>query len=103
MPKGVNYRDFDWFLLLIALRIAAIGVAEIYSTTAHTPLASQYKRQIYWILLGCVSALIVSRVDYHVILEHVPWIYLAGVMGLLGVLFAGQSISGARRWLRLGP
>ena len=103
MPKGANYRDFDWFLLLVAVGIAALGVAEIYSTTAHTALASQYKRQIYWVVLGCLAALVVSRVDYHIILEHVPWIYLASLLGLGAVLVAGRSISGARRWLRLGP
>lgn len=103
MPKGVNYRDFDWFLLLLAVGIAAIGVAEIYSTTAHTALASQYKRQIYWVLLGCLAALLVSRIDYHTLLGYTPWIYLASLLGLVAVLVAGQSISGARRWLRLGP
>lgn len=102
MSRAASYRDFDWFLLLLALGIAAIGIVEIYSTTAHTALASQYKRQIYWVLMGCVLAVVVSRVDYHAILEQTPWIYLFSLLALLAVLVTGHSASGARRWLKVG-
>jgi rod shape determining protein RodA len=102
MLKAVRYRDFDWFLLLLALGIAAIGIVEIYSTTAHTALATQYKRQIYWVLLGCLLAIAVSQLDYHIILEQVPWIYAFSVLGLVAVLVSGHSASGARRWLKIG-
>lgn len=102
MSRAASYRDFDWFLLLLALGIAAIGIVEIYSTTAHTALASQYKRQIYWVLMGCVLAVVVSRVDYHTILEQTPWIYLFSLLALLAVLVTGHSASGARRWLKVG-
>lgn len=102
MSRAASYRDFDWFLLLLALGIAAIGIVEIYSTTAHTALASQYKRQIYWVLMGCVLAIVVSRVDYHTILEQTPWIYLFSLLALLAVLVTGHSASGARRWLKVG-
>ena len=103
MSKAVRYRDFDWFLLLLALGIAAVGIVEICSTTAHTALAVQYKRQIYWVLLGFLIALLVSRFDYHLILEQTPWIYAASILALVAVLVSGHSISGARRWLKIGP
>src|SRR5947209_880486 len=63
----------------------------------------EYRRQIYWVALGCILAWAVSRVDYHVILEHVPWIYVLSILALGAVLLAGHSSGGARRWLRLGP
>jgi rod shape determining protein RodA len=102
MRKPVSLREFDWFLLAVALAIAAIGILEIYSTTAHTVLAAQYKKQIYWVLLGSIAALIVSRVDYHVLIEHVPWLYILSILGLLAVLVIGHRIGGAKRWLMLG-
>lgn len=102
MRSGFSLRDFDWFLLILALAIAGIGVLEVYSTTAHTILASQYRKQIYWVAIGLVAALVVSRLDYHLIVEHVPWIYLASVLGLILVLAAGRTTAGARRWLRIG-
>ncbi len=102
MHKSQGLRDIDWLLLGLALAIAAIGVVEIYSTTAHTPLVHQYKRQIYWILLGCIGALVVSQFDYHMVLEQTPWLYPLSILALGALLAAGHKIAGTRRWLQLG-
>lgn len=100
--KTLNFRDNDWLLLALAVAIAAVGVVEIYSTTAHSALAGEYKSQIKWILLGCVGALIISRIDYHAIIERVPWFFAISVLALAGLLVSGHSINKARRWLPLG-
>jgi len=90
-------------MLGLALALAAIGVVEIYSTTIHTPpLAGQYKRQIYWILLSSIIAVLASRLDYHLVLEQTPWLYGASVLTLVGVLLLGHRIAGTRRWLQMG-
>lgn len=103
MRRALNFRDFDWFLLGLAVVIAAIGVVEIYSTTSHSAaLATQYKKQIYWIILGIALTLIVSRIDYHVILEQVPWLYGLSILALVVLLIKGHSVAGVRRWLSLG-
>ena len=103
MGKRFRAGDIDWFLLVVALAIAAIGVVEIYSTTLHSPLAGQFRRQIYWIVLSCVLALLASRLDYHMVLEQTPWLYGVSVLVLAGLLVAGHSIAGTRRWLQIGP
>lgn len=102
MRKLFRLNDVDWFLLALALLIAAIGVVEIYSTTIHSPLAGQYKKQIYWIILSCILALAASRLNYRLVLEQTPWLYIASVVALAGLLIAGHSIAGTRRWLQLG-
>jgi rod shape determining protein RodA len=66
-------------------------------------LAGQYKKQIYWIALSCVLALVASRLDYHMVLEQTPWLYVVSVVLLAGLLVAGHSIAGTRRWLQFGP
>jgi rod shape determining protein RodA len=99
MSKTVRFRDADWILLVLALAIAAIGIAEIQSTTAHMPLAVQVKRQVYWVLLGSILAIVVSRLDYHRIIELVPWIYGVCMLALAGLLVLGPTIAGARRWV----
>ena len=101
--KILDFRDVDWMLFGLAILIAAIGVVEIYSTTSHNPaLASQYKRQVYWIILGAIVALVISRVDYHVILEQVPWLYCLSIAALILLLVRGHSVAGVRRWISLG-
>jgi rod shape determining protein RodA len=103
MRKTISFRDLDWLLFVVALGIGAIGTLEIYSTTAHTVLDAQYKKQICWVLLGSMAALIVTFVDYHRLIERLAWIYLLTLLSLVGVLIAGHRIGGARRWLMLGP
>lgn len=102
MRKTVRFRDSDWILLALALAIAAIGIAEIHSTTAHTPLALQVKRQISWVLIGSFLALVVSRFDYHRVIELIPWIYGICILALAGVLVVGPTIAGAKRWIPIG-
>ena len=89
-------------LLALALAIAAIGIAEIYSATAHTALAGQVRRQVCWVLLGTFLAIVVSRLDYHRIIELIPWIYGACMLALAGLLVLGPTIAGAKRWIPVG-
>jgi len=102
MRKALTFRDTDWLLLAIAVAIAAVGVVEIYSTTAHSSLAGEYKKQIEWICLSCVAALGISHVDYHAVIERVPWFFGLSVLALAGLLVSGHSIARTRRWLPLG-
>lgn len=103
MRKSLNFRDLDWFLLALALAIAALGLIEMYGTSAgHFAVASQYRRQIYWVLLGFVLALVVGQFDYHLVLEQTPWLYVVSVVTLAVLLVEGKSVAGARRWIHLG-
>ncbi len=102
MRKGINFRDLDWLLMLAALALAALGVVEIYSTTLHTALASEYKKQIGWILVGTIAALILSQIDYRKVLDHTIALYALTIFGLTGLLIAGHRVAGTRRWLAFG-
>ena len=100
--KAVSLRDFDWLLLGILLTISVLGVVQIYSTTANTPFAGVYRKQIGWMILGLGLMFLLCRMDYRELLNHSPWLYLV-ILGLLGVvLVLGSEIAGARRWLRMG-
>ena len=102
MLRTVRFRDFDWFLLSLALGVAGVGVLQIYSTTMHSALAFQYKKQMYWVLAGCLLALLVSQLDHRAILGLAPWLYAGSVVGLVALLAAGHRGTGARRWLHVG-
>lgn len=95
--------DFDWWLLLAVLALVGLGLIEIYSSTIHTKYAGLHVRQLYWVLLGLTLMWISVFVDYHIIIEHVPLLYLVGVVLLMLVLILGQSNLGSRRWLGYGP
>ena len=92
--------DFDWWLLLAALALVAVGVIEIYSSTMHTKYVGLQVKQMYWVLLGLALMWLVIFVDYHLIIEQVPWVYLIGVGLLTLVLIVGKTHHmGSKRWL----
>ena len=100
--RQVDLRDVDWLMLGIVLVIAAIGVLQIYSTTANTKFAGAHQKQLLWILLGLVGFIIMSLFDYRMLLNFSPWVYFAVLLVLGSTLLFGAEIMGARRWIKLG-
>ena len=99
MRRHIRFRDFDWVLLLIVVLICALGVMEIYSATLNTKFQGMHVRQVYWIAAGLVLMFILSIVNYHVLLENVPWMYGIAILSLVAVLVFGRKYLGARRWI----
>ena len=105
MRRFLSFRDFDWGLLAMVLLLCTISVFEIYSATLHTKYQGFHTKQIFWILSGLVAMFIFSRIDYHKLIDFVPWIYGFFLLALMAVLVPGigHKALGARRWIRLGP
>jgi rod shape determining protein RodA len=59
-------------------------------------------RQAAWIGLGLVGMLVISRIDYHALLDQAPLIYAVGMFLLVVVLAIGHSRFGAKRWIAIG-
>ena len=102
MKDRPRVQDFDWPLLGIAGVICLIGVLEIYSSTHTSAMAGMQWKQLTWIGIGIVGMLVISRIDYHTLLDQAPVLYLVGVAGLLIVLVIGYSRLGAKRWISVG-
>jgi rod shape determining protein RodA len=100
MPKNSpGTRDYDWWLLAILLAICALGVLEIYSATHASALAGMQNKQMRWLLLGFILMFVISRVDYHLILDQAPVLYLICIAALITVLVLGHTRFGAKRWI----
>jgi len=99
MKQSAGIRDYDGWLLAIVFSICGIGLLEIWSATHTGPLAGMHWRQLWWILLGVAAMLVVSRLDYHIVLHRAPILYVLGIFGLIAVLAVGHTRFGARRWL----
>jgi len=101
MKERSQTRDFDWWLLLIVLSICALGILEIYSATHSSLLAGMHWRQMWWVGLGLAAMLLLSRIDYHTLLDQAPLLYLLGLGALVAVLLFGEVKFGARRWISI--
>lgn len=96
---GTTTRDYDWWLLAILAAICTVGLVEIYSATHGSSLAGMHMRQLRWLAIGVVIMFVLSRVDYHLILDQAPILYLVGVAALIAVLAVGHTRFGAKRWI----
>ena len=99
MKEAPGTRDYDWWLLAILATICLLGLIEIYSATKGSSLAGMHMRQVRWLVIGFVAMFALSRLDYHLILDHAPILYLIGVTSLVAVLLVGHTRFGAKRWI----
>ena len=99
MKESGGIHDYDGWLVAIVLAICGMGVLEIYSATHSSHLAGMHWRQFWWIVLGAVLMLVLSRVDYHAILDQAPALYMVSLVALVAVLAVGHTRFGAKRWI----
>ena len=99
MKDAVGTRDYDWWLLAILATICALGVLEIYSATHGSSLAGMHMKQVRWLAIGFIAMFVLSRLDYHLILDQAPILYLVGIVSLVAVLLFGHRRFGAQRWI----
>ncbi|BAC89427.1 rod shape-determining protein RodA [Gloeobacter violaceus] len=93
------FRGFDGWLLLFAVLLLSTGVLTIFSTR---PEGIEWKAQLGTGLVGIAWALFLSRLTYGW-LQRWSWlIYSSACAMLLGVLFTGNSVKGAQRWIEFG-
>jgi rod shape determining protein RodA len=112
MRRFLSFRDFDWPLLGMVLVLCAISVFEVYSTTLHTKFSATLQshwygafhiKQLLWIAGGLAAMFLFSKIDYHRLLEWVPWVYGASLLALVAVKLVGHKVLGAKRWISIGP
>jgi rod shape determining protein RodA len=103
MRRMLTFRDFDWGLLSLVLIVCVVSVLEIHSATLHTKYLGFDRKQVWYIVAGLAAMFLFSKIDYHRLIDWVPWAYGIGVLSLLAVRVVGHKEMGARRWIKLGP
>ncbi|HEX7158771.1 MAG TPA: rod shape-determining protein RodA [Edaphobacter sp.] len=102
MARISSYRDFDWVLLGFVLFLSVVSVLEIKSATLHTKFHGFDHKQIGFLAVGLLLMFLMSMIDYHRLLDIVPWAYGISIVSLISVKLVGQKVLGARRWINLG-
>jgi rod shape determining protein RodA len=102
MPRLSSYRDFDWVLLGFVLLLSIMSVLEIKSATLHTKFHGFDHKQIEFLAVGLVLMFLISLIDYHILIDIVPWAFAVSIASLIAVKLVGTKVLGARRWINLG-
>jgi rod shape determining protein RodA len=97
---------FDWGLLGIVLILGCLGIVVLYSAVAAGAGADHsviITKQLIWYGIGMTAMIISFTFGYKTLEKYADFIYLGSIVLLVGVLLSGKVISGAQRWLILGP
>ena len=96
-------QNVDWLLLAIAFGLVVMSTATLTSLHVGRAGGSVVVRQILWFVVGLVALVLLASLDYRRLVRVAPGLYLLGLAGLAAVFVLGRTVSGARRWVVLGP
>ena len=94
----------NWYLLALAVALAAGGIALLYSAsqTASGDNAEYWQFQLIWLFVALVVYGVIGLVPMRVIEKISRPAYILS-LAMLVVVLAFPAISGAHSWIRLGP
>jgi rod shape determining protein RodA len=93
----------DFNFLGTALVLAMIGCLLVYSATFfNEPGLGTFKRQILWVAIGLILAIIIMMIDYHILFDIAPILYGIGIVLLLYLLVWGRLTANVRSWIHIG-
>jgi len=66
------------------------------------PSENFFVRQLAWVSVGIVLLFVVAAIDYHLISEQIPWLYIIAIGALIYTLALGHRVAGSKSWVSLG-
>ncbi len=96
-------QNLDWPLLGAACVLVALGLVSMWSLGRGGGVPGVAWRQLWWVGVGLAALVAVASLDYRSLVRAAPALYVIGLGLLLAVFAIGRAVSGARRWIHLGP
>ncbi len=107
MREKADYYDYN--LLAVVILLICFGLVMLYSTSAYEANTKfgddmyYFRRQAIISLASVMVAVIISRIDYHILIKLSGFIFvLAFILMALVKSPLGVTVNGARRWLKIG-
>jgi rod shape determining protein RodA len=104
-PRRIGY---DWVLNGVAVTLGLIGAILVWAATRNVERAAGNSgngylyRHLVNLAIAAGLMVLASRANARMLRRTGPFVYVAGVLGLLLVLAIGVTINGAHAWIRLG-
>lgn len=105
-PLFRKFLGLNWMLFANIVALLIFGIFAVYSAgwmREDSDLATKWRDQVYWILLGLVFFFAAALIDYKWIKYLGIPAYLLATGLLIFTTFFGTEINGTRAWLDLGP
>lgn len=103
--QSVSSKSTDITLIFTIIFLIIFGIIMIYSSSYYASFekfgnhTNFLKKQLLWSVIGVAVMYLVSIVDYKYICRLWPLFYSSSIVFLILVLFIGDEINGAKRWL----
>lgn len=98
MLKQYHWKNYSVKLLLTVMILCSLGTVFIYAAKPEF-----IKKQLLGIVLCFMVMIIVSLIDYGVILKFIWPLYGINIIVLAAVKLFGKDVNGSTRWFDLGP
>jgi len=89
-------------MLFAILGLSVLSVLFIFSSSYDKPGYFELK-QCVWIAAGLVVYFMAASMGYRTFLSVSYLLYAVSILLLIAVIFIGQKVYGAQRWIMLGP
>lgn len=96
-------QNVDWSLLATTFILFGMSIATLATLNVGRAGVGVAWRQAAWFGVGMLVLVAIASVDYRRLVRAAPALYLLGLAALVLVFALGRSVSGARRWIVLGP
>lgn len=103
------FDNLDWILVGLYLLLMFMGWLNIYAAVYNEEhssildLSQRYGKQLLWIVLSLILALVILVIDGKFFSFFAYPIYWINIALLLVVLVVARDVSGARSWIDIGP
>ena len=97
-------KNFDWVLFAAVMLLLCFGLVELYSITLSQDEVDflNFQKQIIFVVAGVVAMFTFAFLDYYTLRSFNVYIYILGLLLLVGVLIIGKDVRGTRGWYDFG-
>ncbi|HEX6211238.1 MAG TPA: FtsW/RodA/SpoVE family cell cycle protein, partial [Methylomirabilota bacterium] len=103
---GIDRRllqNVDWPLLGATVGLVILSASTLASLQVGRAGGGIAVRQLAWFGVGMMALVVVVSIDYRRLVRLAPLVYAVGLAALVSVFVMGRTVSGARRWVFVGP
>ncbi len=98
-PSAAMRFHIDLPLLILLMVLTGFGLFVLYSASGQQ--MSAVVRQGRYFLVAYVLMIFAAQIQLQRYERWAPWLYAAGVLSLVAVLYVGVGAKGAQRWLEI--
>ena len=101
------FDKIDWWTILLYIIFIVVGWLNVYAALYNEnynliDFSQKYGRQLIWISIGIIIAIFILFFNWKFFEGFAYFIYVLSLLSLIGVLFWGIEVNGAKSWLDFG-